>query len=128
MKRPHRANDGYYYIKGQKFKELFGSREQVWNGTAYKTAGELVRSQLMMNKWGRIVSKDKFLSSKKENRLLKYGYGSRKGKFGYVLTKKHKRGNKRRSLRRRNRIGGGGDGDVEPSAQGGAPAGTEMQH
>ena len=88
MKRPHRAKDGNYYIKGHKYPELFGSREQVWNGTAYKTAGELVKSQLMMNRWGRIVSKDKYVSSKKENRLLKYGYGSRKGKFGYVKTGK----------------------------------------
>jgi len=85
MKRPHRdAKDGKYHIKGIAYKELFGSREQVWNGTAYKTLGELTKSQLMMNKHGRIVSKNKYQSSKKEMRLEKYGYYAEKGKFGYV--------------------------------------------
>ena len=96
MKRPHRAADGCYHIDGKKYKELFGSREQVWNETAYKTLGELVKSQLIMNRWGRIVSKDKHISSKKENRLLKHGYGSRKGKFGFVRTRKSKETRKNR--------------------------------
>lgn len=91
MKRPHRHADGHYYIDGKKYKELFGSREQVWNGTAYKTAGELVKDQLLMNRWGRIVSKDKYISSKKEMRLVKHGYKSRKGKFGYVKVSASRR-------------------------------------
>jgi hypothetical protein len=42
---------------------------------------------------GRIVSKSKHFSAKKEMRLLKYGYGTKKGKFGYVKinSKKHRR-------------------------------------
>jgi hypothetical protein len=85
MKRPVRdPKDGHYHLAGKSFKELFGSRQQVWNGTAYKTAGELVRSQLMMNKWGRIVSAKKHATAKKEMRLKKYGYTAKKGKFGYV--------------------------------------------
>ena len=90
MKRPHRSDDGCYHINGHKYKELFGSRQQVWNGTSYKTAGELVKSQLMMNKWGRIVSADKHKTARKEKRLEKYGYFAEKGKFGYV-----KRGTKK---------------------------------
>ena len=99
MKRPDRAPDGFYYIKslgdvkagkGKKFKELFGSREQVMNGTAYKTEGLLTKEDLMYNKWGRIVSKKKYVTAKKEMRLEKYGYGAKKGKFGYVKIKTRK--------------------------------------
>lgn len=84
MKRPHRATDGHYHIDGKKYKELFGSRIQVWNGTAYKTEGNLVRKDLMMNRWNRIVSQKKHKTAKKEKRLQKYGYFAQKGKFGYV--------------------------------------------
>jgi hypothetical protein len=85
MKRPHRnPEDGTYHIKGKKYLELFGSRTQVMNGTAYKTSGELVKSQLVMNKWGRIVSLSKHKSAKKEKRLQKHGFFTKKGKFGYV--------------------------------------------
>jgi len=84
MKRPSRHEDGYYHIDGQKFKELFGSRIQVWNKTAYKTPGLLTRKHLMMNKNHRIVSIKKHKTAKKEKRLEKYGYFAEKGKFGYV--------------------------------------------
>ena len=96
MKRPDRALDGFYYIKslgdvkagkGKKFKELFGSREQVMNGTANKTPGGLTVDDLIVNKYGRIVSKKKFYTAKKEKRLEKYGYFAKKGKFGYVKRK-----------------------------------------
>ena len=84
MKRPSRSEDGTYHINGKKYNELFGSRQQVWNGTAFKTAGELTKKALMMNKWGRIVSSKKHKTAKKEKRLQKYGYFAEKGKFGYV--------------------------------------------
>jgi len=91
MKRPERSPiDGTYTVKGKKYKELFGSREQVMNGTAYKTEGLLTKDDLMYNKWGRIVSKKKYVTAKKEMRLEKYGYGAKKGKFGYVKIKTRK--------------------------------------
>jgi hypothetical protein len=97
-KRPERQSDGLYHINGKTYKELFGSRQQVWNGTAYKTAGELVRSDLMMNKWGRIVSVLKHKTAKKEKRLEKYGFFAKKGSFGYVKRSTRKnRSNKNRS-------------------------------
>ena len=73
-----------------------GSRRQVWNGTAKRTSGGLNKSDLMMSH-GRIVSKSKHFSAKKEMRLLKHGYGTQKGKFGYVKigTKKHRKGKKK---------------------------------
>ena len=43
MKRPVRdPKSGTYTMKGKIYKELFGSREQVWNGTAYKTKYGLI--------------------------------------------------------------------------------------
>jgi len=84
MKRPTRGEDGKYHLKNGVFDELFGSRSQVMNGTAYKTSGDLVKKDLMMNKWGRIVSAKKHKTAKKEKRLEKAGYFAKKGKFGYV--------------------------------------------
>jgi hypothetical protein len=84
MKRPDRQEDGLYHVKGKTYKELRGSRTQVHNGTAYKTTGGLTIKDLVMNKWGRIVSADKHVTAKKEKRLEKAGYFAKKGKFGYV--------------------------------------------
>ena len=108
-KRPHRHDDGHYHINGKKYKELFGSRQQVMNGTAYKTAGELSKSHLMMNKWGRIVSRKKHATAKREKRLLKHGFSAKKGKFGYVKVGSRKTRSKRGSKKR----GGGGEGEDE---------------
>lgn len=88
MKRPVRAEDGTYTVKGKKYKELFGSREQVYNGTAYKTKAGLTIDDILMNKWGRLVSAKKHATAKKEMRLEKYGYSAKKGKFGYVKKNK----------------------------------------
>jgi len=84
MKRPVRSEDGLYHIRGKTYNELRGSRAQVHNRSAYKTTGGLTRKDLMMNKWGRIVSADKHKTAKKEKRLEKAGYFAKKGKFGYV--------------------------------------------
>ena len=88
MKRPVRAEDGTYTVKGKKYKELFGSREQVHNGTAYKTKAGLTKDDILMNKWGRLVSAKKHATAKKEMRLEKHGYSAKKGKFGYVKKNK----------------------------------------
>lgn len=63
-----------------------GSRAQVWHGTALKTSGGLKKSDLLMNKNGRIVSKKKHDTAKKEKRLEKAGYKTEKGKFGFVKS------------------------------------------
>jgi hypothetical protein len=70
-----------------------GSRAQVMHGTAHHTSGGLTKKDLKMNKWGRIVSKAKSAKAKKENRLVKLGYKTQKGKFGIVKKgKKTRRG------------------------------------
>jgi hypothetical protein len=76
--------NGNYIISGSKFEMLTGSRAQVWHGTAFKTTGGLKKSNLTKNKAGRIISKLKYITSKKDNRLIKSGYGTKKGKFGFV--------------------------------------------
>jgi hypothetical protein len=94
MKRPVRAEDGTYTVKGKKYKELFGSREQVNNGTAYKTKAGLTNDDILMNKWGRLVSAKKYKTAKKEMRLEKHGYSAKKGKFGYVKKSKTRKNKK----------------------------------
>ncbi len=103
MKRPVKHDDGCYHINGIKYKMLIGSRQQVWHGTAYKTAGELTRPELIMNKWGRIVSKKKHSTAKREKRLQKYGFFAKKGKFGYVkkTVRLHSRKNHAKTARRK---------------------------
>ena len=84
MTRYRKDNNGMYIIKGHKYELLEGSRAQVNNGTAYKTSGGLKKTDLLQNKNGRIVSRKKHATAKKEKRLVKAGYGTVKGKFGYV--------------------------------------------
>jgi hypothetical protein len=61
-----------------------GSRAQVWHGTADKTSGGLKKNDLMQNARGRIVSRKKHDTAKRERRLLRYGFGYKKGQFGMV--------------------------------------------
>ena len=84
MKKPLRQSDGLYHVDGKTYGILIGSRPQVHNGTACKTPGGLRKKQLLMNKWGRIVSAKKHATAKKEKRLEKHGFFAQKGKFGYV--------------------------------------------
>ena len=93
-------------VKGVKYETLIGSRAQVMHGTAYKTSGGLTKSRLFQNKNGRIVSRNKHESAKRENRLVKAGYGTRKGHFGAVKLHSHHRKSSRRSSKRRSMRGG----------------------
>jgi hypothetical protein len=95
MKRHQKQSDGMYHIGGKKYQMLVGSRAQVHHGTAYKTNGDLKKSDLVMNKHGRIVSKKKQATAKREKRLEKAGYKPTKGKF--VLMRKSMRANTKKS-------------------------------
>ena len=66
-------------------KQTTGSRAQVMHGTAKKTSGGLTKSQLKYNKQGKIVSKKASALAKKNNRLVKAGYITRKGQFGVSM-------------------------------------------
>lgn len=91
MTRYTKDSHGNYHIHGHKYEMLEGSRAQVLHGTAYKTSGGLKKHELLQNKNGRIVSRKKHLTAKKEKRLVKAGYGTKKGKFGYVKLGKSKK-------------------------------------
>ena len=82
VKQIRKQSDGLYHIKGKTYEVLAGSRAQVHHGTAYKTTGGLTKSDLMQNKSGRIVSRKKYNTAKREKRLEKAGYFTKKGKFG----------------------------------------------
>tara|TARA_B100001250_G_C19095563_1_gene484600 strand:+ start:187 stop:486 length:300 start_codon:yes stop_codon:yes gene_type:complete len=97
-KKPTKV-EGVYNIKGKKYTKLIGSRAEVYHGTAFKTAGGLQKKDIMMNKNGRIVSVKKHNTAKKEKRLEKHGYFTKKGKFGYV--KKDGKTKKKRMTRKR---------------------------
>ena len=84
VKRHDKAADGKYHINGRKYDMLEGSRAQVWHGTARQTPGCLCTEDLMMNKHGRIVSKKKHTTAKKEKRLVKAGFLTKKGTFGFI--------------------------------------------
>ncbi len=86
-----------------------GSRAQVWHGTAKATGyGKkgLRKSDLKKNKSGRIVSRKLSKRAKRENRLGRAGWKTRRGVFGSfhvsdAKTRKKRKGRKGRKGRRR---------------------------
>lgn len=90
------------------FKKTIGTRAEVYHGTARRTSGGLTKGEIMMNKHGRIVSKRKHNTAKKEMRLVKYGFATKKGKFGFVKTKSNKRSSRRSKNRSKSRKMRGG--------------------
>ena len=56
--------DGFYYINGEKFTKLSGTRQEVWDRVAYRTQGLLVLSDLKINNVGDIVSVKKSIYNK----------------------------------------------------------------
>ena len=58
-----------------------GTRAEVMHGNAKHTSGGLEKKDLMMNKRGRIVSRKKSKTAKKQKRLEKAGFKPKKGTF-----------------------------------------------
>ena len=82
-----KGSDGMYHLAGHTYSVIRGARSQVMHGTAYKTVGGLTKKNLMYNKYGRIVSRRKHATAKRENRLKKAGWVPiGKGKFGSVFV------------------------------------------
>lgn len=112
-------------IKGKSYKTRVGSRAEVWHGSAFKTSGGLTKGHLFKNKSGRIVSKTKHMTAKREKRLVKAGYGTKKGKFGFVLLgNKGKKSRGKRTRSRKHRGGAGVNFPLSPSAYDGKGVGT----
>jgi hypothetical protein len=103
-------------------EHTIGTRAQVWHGNAKKTSGGLSKSALMMNKHGRIVSRKKHETAKREKRLVKAGYVTKKGHFGFI-----KKGTKGRKGRKGSRKMKGGmvlGGPLAPLSYNGQGVGT----
>ena len=80
-----------------------GTRAEVKHGTAIRTSGGLTKSDLMYNKSGRIVSKKKSKSAKKEKRLEKAGYKTKKGEFGSFYVSPTKKRSKKKGSKKKER-------------------------
>jgi hypothetical protein len=124
MTRFTKSAHGKYIVSGKSYDMLIGTRAQVWHGTAFKTSGGLTKSHIMQNKNGRIVSKSKHASAKRERRLIRAGYGTQKGKFGAV--KLHGKSSRRHSKSRRHgkKRGGGINFALSPTDYDGQGVGT----
>mgnify|MGYP001215678504 CR=1 FL=1 len=102
MRKHLRHEDGLYHIHGHKYKMLIGSKAQVFHGTAYKTAGGLIKSGIIKSKSsGNYVSKKASRRAKREDRLGKAGWGTVKGKFGAVRLDDKRKTQKRKKHHRR---------------------------
>ena len=72
MKRGVKQKDGLYYFDEGVFSQLYGTRQEVWNEVAYKTAGGLIKSDLTIGSEGNVVSKIKAVTAAADNRLMIY--------------------------------------------------------
>jgi len=73
FKRIAKNKDGKYNIDGKIYDKLFGTRLEVWEEKAYKTAGCLTKTNFIINTSGKIVSKIKCIQETTTNRFEKYG-------------------------------------------------------
>ena len=92
--------------KTKKFAKTIGSRAEVFHGVAERTGygvHALKKKDLMKNKNGRIVSKKKQATAKREKRLEKAGYKPKKGKF--VLMRKSMRATGKKAKRSKGKKG-----------------------
>ena len=89
---------------------VYGNTLHTYSYIADEYAGrvEWDIDQLMMNKHGRVVSKKKHNTAKRDKRLVKAGFHTRKGHFGWVKrdgskSRKSKRSRKTRKSKGRKR-------------------------
>jgi hypothetical protein len=68
-KRRDKSDDGFFHIDGRTYELLEGTRNDVWNGRAYQTSGGLIKTDLLVNKGGKIVSKNKYIECTINNKL-----------------------------------------------------------
>lgn len=110
-------------VKGKNYEHVVGTRAEVWHGSAHHTKGDLTKGDLMMNKRGRIVSRRKHASAKRERRLEKAGYKTKKGMFGYIGMTKGRKGRKGHKTRK-HRGGMGVNSQLSPAHFDGRGVGT----
>ena len=76
----------YRRVSKSKIIQRVGSRAQVMHGNAKMTGGGLKKKDLKYNKQGKIVSKKMSSMAKKEKRLQKAGWVTKKGQFGAIRS------------------------------------------
>lgn len=69
IKRRDRHEDGFFHIDGLLYPILEGTRNEVWEGKAYQTAGGLIKTDFVINQHGKIVSKSKSIDGIINNKL-----------------------------------------------------------
>jgi hypothetical protein len=69
LKRRDKGADGLFHIDGRVYELLEGTRHDVWYGKAYQTSGGLIKTDLLINKDGKIVSKSKSIEGTIHNKL-----------------------------------------------------------
>lgn len=70
IKQFTKHKDGYFYINNIKYEKLTGNRQEVWEEIAYRTPGGLTKSGLIINNYGKVVSKNKSEYSSNDMRLF----------------------------------------------------------
>jgi hypothetical protein len=70
--------DGVYNIDGKIYQTLTGSRKDVYDGISYRTPGLLTKSDIIMNKYGKIVSRKKSIEEKICNKLEQVNLAKKK--------------------------------------------------
>ena len=55
-KKIYKNSEGIYKKDSKSYSKLIGTRQEVWEETAYKTTGGLIKSALTINKNGKIIS------------------------------------------------------------------------
>lgn len=63
LKKFRRHDDNLFHINGIKYVKLIGTRLDVWYGRAYKSSGDLLKDDLIINDVGTISKKKRILSS-----------------------------------------------------------------
>jgi len=105
MTKFYTMKGGKKSVKGHTYEQVVGTRAQVYHGNAFHTKGGLTKKNLMINKRGRIVSRRKHASAKRERRLERAGYRTKKGVFGFIktdeITKHRSRSRSRKNSRGR---------------------------
>ena len=127
MTKYSRTSTGKYSVSGRTYEVLIGTRAQVWHGTAYKTTGGLTKGDLMQNKAGRIVSRAKHNTAKREKRLVKAGFLTKKGHFGFIKNGKSMRKKRGRKGSRKMRGGMSPLSPTDYDGQGVGTSGVDLQ-
>ena len=73
LKKITKNKSGMYDIEGKTYELLEGTRQEVWDGKAYKTSGGLLKHNFIINKLGNIVSKRKSIMETNLKRLFTCG-------------------------------------------------------